>query len=362
MSLLDKETGDGGTAAMAICRGIDLSVYQGAQEWNARKAEGVVFAFAKASEGEHTRDAHFALHISGIAQAGLVPGAYHFGWPNQNAGTEAANYIAAVKPYAGPGFVHWLDLERRADGSNYAGVTAAGIRAYATAWIAEVEAAFPHQRVGLYTSANDLAAGHAPATVPLWYPAYPWSGAATYAQAEGHPKPSPSGRSPLFWQFTSTPLDRSICYLSESALRAWAAGEDTEDMPLTTDDIDKVASAVVARLVAGGGVLETTDITAVASAAARAVLTMDGVIKAPADAPDAKTNAYWALQSYIKDTNARVRLLQATEAAQSAAITQLASVIATFDKNIDPAALVASITSAIETAVGKIVIHLDPTS
>ncbi|MFF3450521.1 glycoside hydrolase family 25 protein [Streptomyces sp. NPDC002667] len=345
---------------MATCRGIDLSVFQGAQDWTARKAEGVVFAFAKASEGEHTHDAHFALHIKGAVEAGLVPGAYHFAWPNQDVAAEAANYIAAVAPYAGPDFVHWLDLERRSDGANYAGVTAAGIRAYATAWVAKVEAAFPGRRVGVYTSASDLAAGHAPAGVPLWYPAYPWSGAATYAQAEAHTKPEPSGRAPLFWQFTSTPLDRSICYLSESALRAWAAGTET-DMALTTDDINKVAAAVVAKLIAGGGVLETKDVDNVASAAAKAVLTLDGVISAPADAPDAKTNPFWALQSYVKDTNARVRLVQATEAAHGAAIAQLTTTIAEFDKTIDADALVASITTAIETAVSKVVVHLDPT-
>ncbi|GGM99128.1 glycoside hydrolase family 25 protein [Streptomyces fuscichromogenes] len=346
---------------MPTCRGIDLSVYQGAQDWKAREAEGVVFAFAKASEGEHTHDQHFVQHITGIIGAGLVPGAYHFGWPNQDVATEAANYVAAVRPYARQGFVHWLDLERRSDGSNYAGTTAAGIRAYATAWIAKVQAAFPGQQVGVYTSGSDLAAGHAPATVPLWYPAYPWSGAATYAQAEAHPKPGPSGRSPLFWQFTSTPLDRSICYLSESALRAWAAGTET-DMPLTTDDIDKVAAAVVAKLVAGGGVLETQDVSKVASATAKAVLTLDGVIAAPTDAPDVKTNQFWALQSYVKDTNARLRLVQATEAAQSAAIAQLATAVAAFDKTIDAAALAASVTAAIEAAVRKVVIHLDPAS
>ncbi|WRZ90853.1 glycoside hydrolase family 25 protein [Streptomyces sp. NBC_01007] len=346
---------------MATCRGIDLSVYQGAQDWKARRAEGVVFAFAKASEGEHTHDEHFALHIKGVVEAGLVPGAYHFGWPNQNVAAEAANYIAAVRPHAGRGFVHWLDLERRSDGSNYAGVTAAGIHTYATTWIATVQAAFPGQRVGVYTSASDLAAGHAPTAVPLWYPAYPWSGAATYAQAEAHAKPSPSGRSPLFWQFTSTPLDRSICYLSESALRAWAAGTET-DMALTTDDINKVASAVAAKLIAGGGVLEAQDVDKVASAAAKAVLTMDGVISAPADSVDVKTNPYWALESYVKDTNARVRLVQATEAAHSAAIAQLTATIAAFDKTIDAAALVASITAAIEAAVRKVVIRLDPSS
>ena len=322
---------------MDTCRGVDVSVYQSAQNWTARKDEGVVFAFVKASEGEHTHDPRFAQHITGAIAAGLVTGAYHFGWPNQDARTEAANYVAAVRPHARPGFVHWLDLERRSDGANYAGVTAAGIKAYATAWITAVQAAFPGQRVGVYTSGSDLAAGHAPAGVPLWYPAYPWKGAATYAQAEAHPRPAPSGRSPLFWQFTSTPLDRSICYLGESALRAWAAGTET-DMPLTADEIAKIATA-----------------------SAKAVLTMDGVIAAPADASDAKTNKYWALQSYIKDTNARLRAVQATEAAQAAVIAQLASAIAKFDQNIDPAALVASITAAIETAVSKVVVHLDTT-
>lgn len=320
---------------MATCRGVDVSVYQTAQNWTARKAEGVVFAFAKASEGEHTHDTRFAQHITAVIDAGLVPGAYHFGWPNQSATTEAANYVAAVKPHARPGFVHWLDLERRSDGANYAGISAAGILSYAKAWIKAVQVAFPGQRVGVYTSGSDLTAGHAPTDAPLWYPAYPWSGAATYAQAEAHARPAPAGRTPLFWQFTSTPLDRSICYLSESALRTWAAGTET-DMPLTAADIAKIATA-----------------------SAKAVLTMDGLIAAPADAPDAKTNPHWELQSYIKDTNTRLRAVQATEAAQSAAITQLASAIAKFDKNIDPAALVSSITAAIETAVGKVVVHLD---
>lgn len=107
--------------------------------------------------------------------------------------------------------------------------------------------------------------------------------------------------------------------------------------------------------------LTTDDINKVAAAAAKAVLTTDGVIAAPADAPDIKTNPYWALQSYIKDTNARLRAVQATEAAQSAAITQLATAIARFDKTIDPAALVSSISTAIETAVGKVTVHLDTT-
>lgn len=89
----------------------------------------------------------------------------------------------------------------------------------------------------------------------------------------------------------------------------WMPGKTPpeDDVALTTDDINKVAAAVVAKLVAGGGVLETSDLTAVT----KAVLNTDGLIAAPADAPDIATNPYWALQSYIKDTNARVRAVQA---------------------------------------------------
>lgn len=208
---------------MATCRGIDVSAYQGTQNWSAHKADGVVFAFAKASEGMKSRDARFAAHIKGIKAAGLVPGAYHFAWPNQDVKLEAANYIAAVKPYAGKGFTHWLDLERYSDGRNYRGKSAAQIKVWVQSWLSLVQTAFPGQRVGVYTSGDDLKNGHVPVGTPLWYPAYPW-GAASYGKAEAASKPKPSGWSPLLWQFTSQPLDRSICYLSAAALREWAGG------------------------------------------------------------------------------------------------------------------------------------------
>jgi GH25 family lysozyme M1 (1,4-beta-N-acetylmuramidase) len=206
---------------MATCRGIDVSAYQGTQDWNAHKKNGVVFAFAKASEGQRSRDVKFATHISGIKAAGLVPGAYHFGWPTQDPHAEAANYISAVKPHAGKGFCHWLDLERYSDGRNYRGKTDAQIREWVTTWLAAVRTAFPGQRVGVYTSADDVAKGHVPDGVDWWYPAYPW-GSAAYTRAEAAARPKSSGRSPLIWQFTSQPIDRSIAYMSATDFRAWA--------------------------------------------------------------------------------------------------------------------------------------------
>jgi GH25 family lysozyme M1 (1,4-beta-N-acetylmuramidase) len=224
-------------------RGLDVSAYQPAQDWAAHKREGVVFAFAKASEGQTTHDNQFATHIKGIKAAGLVPGAYHFAWPNQDVAREAANYIAAVKPYAGKGFCHWLDLERYNDGRNYAGRSAAQIRAYASAWIAAVQKAFPGQRVGVYTSASDITAGHVPTGVTLWYPAYPGASVDTYAEAEKHARPAPSDRTVTFWQFTSTPLDRSICYKSPTALREWAGAPSSTAPSHPTVDLSRLVQA-----------------------------------------------------------------------------------------------------------------------
>lgn len=235
---------------MATSRGIDVSAYQGVQDWTALAKGGLTFAFAKASEGEHSRDQRFDAHITGIIAAGLIPGAYHYGWPAQDPAAEAANYVAAVRPYARAGFIHVLDLERRNDGANYSGRNATQIRIWAEAWITAVKRAYPGQRVGVYTSASDISTGHMPGNADfLWYPAYP-SGAMSYAQAEGRPRPTPGGKQPLIWQFTSTPVDRNLAYLSPAALRAWALGDTTPeaDMPLTPDEIDAIATAAADKV------------------------------------------------------------------------------------------------------------------
>jgi GH25 family lysozyme M1 (1,4-beta-N-acetylmuramidase) len=329
---------------MATCRGIDVSAYQGTQDWAARKAEGVVFAFAKASEGQTSRDPKFAAHMRGIIAAGLVHGAYHFAWPTQDPVREADNYIAAVKEFARKGFCHWLDLERYSDGRNYAGKSSAQIAVWVTTWLARVRNAFPGQRVGVYTSADDIAKGHVPLGVPLWYPAYPW-GPAAYSRAEAAAQPKPSGRAPLIWQFTSQPIDRNICYLSAADLRAWAAGTTQEDdVALTTDDKTWITKAIADGIDAH---------------AFKAVVQKDA-ITAPADAPDVATNPTWRLDSYEKDTNTRVRSLEKQIAGLTAANSKLVDTVATLAANIgdlDPAAIV----TELKTELEALHFHLDVT-
>lgn len=231
----------------ATSRCIDVSSYQGAQDWKALAAGGLTAVQVKASEGEHTHDAHYRMHMDGVLSvSSLLPQAYHFAWPNQDAHAEADNYIGVVEhdAEAHPAFVHWLDLERRSDGANYAGRSSSQIRAYAEAWIDRVKAAFPRQRVGCYTSGSDIAAGRYPRNSDaLWYPAYP-AGALSYTQAEQRSRPAPGGVRALFWQFTSSPLDRSICYLTPAQLRTWAGAEE-DDMPLTDADVKKIVTALL---------------------------------------------------------------------------------------------------------------------
>lgn len=316
---------------MATCRGIDVSAYQGPQDWAAHARAGVVFAFVKASEGRTTKNAAFGRHVDGARAAGLVVGGYHFGWPTQDVAAEAANYIAAVRSRAQRGFVHWLDLERYPDGRNYAGQNNAEIRAWAARWIALVSEAFPGQRVGVYTSADDIAAGRVPAGAPLWYPAYPW-GQAEYARAEAAQQPRPSGRAPLFWQFTSQPIDRSICYLAADALRQWAAGDDDTDketdMPLTSAEIEKVAERVLRK---------------------------DGLISIPG-AP--ASNPTWTLASAQTEILKRLDKANATLSAQSAAITALAGQLG---QDVDTAAVVAAVEKAIADAVVKVDVSVEGT-
>lgn len=324
---------------MTTCRGLDVSAYQPAQDWPKHKADGVAFAFAKASEGQHSRDALFATHISGIKAAGLVPGAYHFAWPNQDVTTEAANYISAVKPYAGPGFVHWLDLERYSDGRNYNGRSAPQIQVWVARWIAAVQAAFPGQRVGVYTSGDDLAGGHVPAGVPLWYPAYPWSGAVSYGRAESVTPLKPPGWTPLFWQFTSTPIDRSICYLTESGLRAWAAGTTEEDdVSLTTEQAAQLKAL-------HDNLLSITSLTE----------------------KDAKGNpAVHGAGYYLAHIHYDALKIAAMETAQTAAITAMATALGKVDAAIDVPALVAQVQEAVTEGVTKaldsITVHVDATA
>lgn len=75
-------------------------------------------------------------------------------------------------------------------------------------------------------------------------------------------------------------------------------------------------------------------------------------VAAPADAPDVKTNPNWQPQSYLKDTNKRVRGLEKQLAALTAANSKLVDTVARLaaaQADLDPAAIVTELRDAIES-------------
>ncbi|WP_225811346.1 hypothetical protein [Streptomyces spinosus] len=85
---------------------------------------------------------------------------------------------------------------------------------------------------------------------------------------------------------------------------------------------------------------------------AKAVLTLDGVIAVPG-AP--ATNPTWTLSSSVTEILKRIDQVKATEAAQTAAITKLASLVGS---GVDTATVVAAVQKAIADAVVKVSVNV----
>jgi len=76
--------------------GVDVSHHQGEIDWGALAADGIAFAYIKATEGGNFRDANFEANWAGAAGAGVVRGAYHFFTPCRSGVDQALNFIATV--------------------------------------------------------------------------------------------------------------------------------------------------------------------------------------------------------------------------------------------------------------------------
>ena len=95
--------------------GIDVSSYQGSITWSSVKGDGVVFAWAKATEGATITDGYFVSNENNGKAAGVYMGAYHFAHPNLNSpATEAAHFWSVAKNYItadGKTLMPMLDME-----------------------------------------------------------------------------------------------------------------------------------------------------------------------------------------------------------------------------------------------------------
>jgi hypothetical protein len=219
-------------------KGIDVSNYQSATY----DLTGHDFVIVKATQSTNYVNSRHAAQVQRARDNGRVVGHYHF-LVAGGIQAQAEYFVAHAAPKAGELLA--CDWETNpADGTLPS-------TAEKDAFIRAVKKLRPSNRVLLYTGQN------------LWL-SKDTSGYAGdglwIAQYNGKPGQPDVKAAWLIHQYTSTPLDTNVAqFASRAEMAAWAAGEET-DVALTSDDISKVADAVVAKLLAGGGALESTDL------------------------------------------------------------------------------------------------------
>lgn len=147
--------------------GIDVSHYQGTIDWAAVKSAGIVFAYAKASDGTTYTDPKFTRNRDGALAQELPFGAYHFYEPKDDPVAQAKHFLSKAQVGAGS-LPPVLDVERT-PGQSDPFTIAEG----AKQWLEYVE-----QQTGcrpmIYASPSfyDTYLGVAFAKYPLWLAEY----------------------------------------------------------------------------------------------------------------------------------------------------------------------------------------------
>ncbi|MCP3778823.1 GH25 family lysozyme [Paenibacillus sp. MZ03-122A] len=153
-------------------RGIDVSRYQGKIDWKAVKADGISFAFIKASQGQRYVDPTFITNAKGAKEAGVLLGAYHFlDATNVDAAKAEAKHFADVLDQVGG--VKTLDLPAVMDYENNPGnLSKTLISAVALAFLLELERLTGRKPI-IYTG-NAFAANFNASlgSYPLWIARY----------------------------------------------------------------------------------------------------------------------------------------------------------------------------------------------
>ena len=96
---------------MTQLKGIDVSHYQGDVDWKAVKAADYSFAFAKCTGGLTFNDPKFQTNWKGIAAAGMLRGAYHFYYNNDDPVKQAEHFLSSLSSLNAADLPPVLDLE-----------------------------------------------------------------------------------------------------------------------------------------------------------------------------------------------------------------------------------------------------------
>ncbi len=171
-------------------KGIDVSYYQGNIDWAAARADGVEFAFIRASDGLGYIDSKFEQNWAAAGAQGILRGTYQFFRPAQDPIAQAE--LVLGKLAAAPG-----ELPPVIDVEDADGLAPEAVEAAVRAWIDRVRAAIGRDPIiytGFYFWRDEVGAPDLTAS-PLWH--------AQYTSA-ACPNIAPPWADWAFWQFTST--------------------------------------------------------------------------------------------------------------------------------------------------------------
>jgi lysozyme len=146
--------------------GIDVSSYQGAIDWRRVRAAGIVFAFARVSDGLDVVDERFAENYAAMKRVGIRRGAYQLFRPSAEPEAQADLLLAAVRRAGRP------ELPLVADVESDDGVSPDEVRARLLRWLQRIERRTRRQPI-IYTSpAMNATLGGAFGAYHLWVAHY----------------------------------------------------------------------------------------------------------------------------------------------------------------------------------------------
>lgn len=123
-----------GVSPSGPVQGRDVSYYQGNFDWQAQKAAGVDFGYARISDGLGFIDPQFGNNWSKMKAAGILRGAYQFFEPGQDATQQANMMVSKVGGMLGDG-----DLPCMIDVEATGGQSPATIASKVQTWLDVVE-------------------------------------------------------------------------------------------------------------------------------------------------------------------------------------------------------------------------------
>src|SRR5215831_3258147 len=98
-TLSSAQQADTACADGVTVKGMDVSYYEASVDWAAAHADGIDFAFIRATDGVQYIDPKFPTYWAGAKAAGVIRGAYQFFRPAEDPIAQADLLLAKTGPY-----------------------------------------------------------------------------------------------------------------------------------------------------------------------------------------------------------------------------------------------------------------------